>query len=91
MLSNSGEVSCSTLGPWWDSNPRPCDPGLCFLEEEGFYYLCSENKGADQLRSYCAADQLLCFRIYAKRQFSHDMSHIEPGSVKHGLEKSQEL
>ena len=28
------------------------------------YYLCSENKGADQL---CG-----CFRIYAERRFSHD-------------------
>ena len=25
------------------------------------YYPCSENKGADQLRSYCTADQRLCF------------------------------
>ena len=27
------------------------------------YYLCSENKGADQLCSYCTADLHLCFRI----------------------------
>ena len=27
------------------------------------YYLCSENKGADQLCSYCTADLRLCFRI----------------------------
>ena len=27
------------------------------------YYLCSENKGAGQLRSYCAADLCLFFRI----------------------------
>ena len=27
------------------------------------YYLCSENKGADQLRSYCEADLRLCFRL----------------------------
>ena len=32
-------------------------------EEEGLYYLCSGNKGADQLRSYCEADLRLCFRI----------------------------
>ena len=32
-------------------------------EEEGLYYICSENKGAD-LR--------LCFGIYAKSRFSHD-------------------
>ena len=25
-------------------------------EEEGVYYPCNENKGADQLRSYCEAD-----------------------------------
>ena len=30
--------------------------------EEELYYLSSENKGADQLRSYCEADLHLCFR-----------------------------
>ena len=30
----------------------------------------SENKGADQLRSYCAADLCLCFRICKKPVFS---------------------
>ena len=30
---------------------------------EGLNYLCSENKGADQLRGYCEADLRLCFRI----------------------------
>ena len=39
-------------------------------EVEGLYYLCSENKGADQLRSYCAADLRLCFRICKKQVFS---------------------
>ena len=29
--------------------------------EETLYYLCSENKGADQLCSYCTADLRLCF------------------------------
>ena len=29
--------------------------------EAGFHYPCSENKGADQLRSYCEADLRLCF------------------------------
>ena len=33
------------------------------LQIEGFYYLCSENKGADQLRGYREADLRLCFRI----------------------------
>ena len=27
------------------------------------YYLCSENKGADQLCSYCTADMHLCFHL----------------------------
>ena len=36
------------------------------------YYLCSENKGADQLRGCREADLLLCFRIYAKIRFSHN-------------------
>ena len=30
---------------------------------ERLYYLCSENKGADQLRGYREADLRLCFRI----------------------------
>ena len=30
---------------------------------EELYYPCSENKGADQLRSYCEAELRLCFRI----------------------------
>ena len=32
-------------------------------KEEEMYYPCCENKGADQLRSYCEADLRLCFRI----------------------------
>ena len=32
-------------------------------EVEGLYYLCSENKGADQLRGDREADLHLCFRI----------------------------
>ena len=32
-------------------------------EVQGFYYPCSENKGADQLRGYREADLRLCFRI----------------------------
>ena len=34
------------------------------------YYPCSENKGADQLRSYCEADLRLCFRIGKNPVFS---------------------
>ena len=39
------------------------------------YYLCSENKGADQLRSYREADLRLVF-AHAKSRFSHDEAHI---------------
>ena len=53
-------------------DPENMARGLKFriLIEEGLYYPCSENKGADQLRSYCAADLLLCFRICKKPVFS---------------------
>ena len=36
------------------------------------YYPYSENKGLDQLRSYCAADLRLGFRIMQKGVFSHN-------------------
>ena len=39
-------------------------------EEEGLYYLCSENKGADQLRGCREADLRLCFRTYKNPIFS---------------------
>ena len=39
-------------------------------KEEGLYYPCSENKGADQLRGYREADLRLCFRIYKNPVFS---------------------
>ena len=38
--------------------------------EEELHYLCSENKGADQLRSYCEADLPLCFHIGQNPVFS---------------------
>ena len=59
--------------------------GLKFriYEEEGLYYPCSENKGADQLRGYREADLRLCFHIckmlvfaYVKCWFSHDAANI---------------
>ena len=43
--------------------------------EEGLYYPYSENKGADQLRSYCAAALRLNFQI-CKIPFSHDEAHM---------------
>ena len=49
---------------------------------EGLYYLCSKNKGADQLRSYCAADLRLCFCIRENQVFSWRSSNnnYEPRS-----------
>ena len=46
--------------------------GLKFriLEVEGLYYLCSENKGADQLLGNREAVLRLCFRICKKPVFS---------------------
>ena len=39
-------------------------------EEEGLYYPCGENKGADQLRGYREAGLRLCFRICRLLVFS---------------------
>ena len=39
-------------------------------KEEEMYYPCSENKGANQLRSDCEADLSLCFRICKMLVFS---------------------
>ena len=52
--------------------------GLNFriYEVEGLCYLCSENKGADQLRSYFAAGLRLYFCIYAQSKFSQDMIQL---------------
>ena len=48
--------------------PQRIVRGLKFRisEIEGLYYLCSKNKGPDQLCSYCTADLPLCFRICKK-------------------------
>ena len=46
---------------------------------EGLYYLCSENKGADQLRGYREADLCLCFRICKKPVFSQCGSFVSVG------------
>ena len=42
---------------------------------EGLYYLCSENKGADQLRGYHEADLHFCFSICKKQVFSRSRSN----------------
>ena len=47
-----------------------------FYGDEKLYYPCSENKGADQLRSYCEADLRLCFRIGNNPVFSRRGSYI---------------
>ena len=39
-------------------------------------YPCSENKGDDQLRSYCQADLRLCFRL-CRLLVSHVMALIQ--------------
>ena len=56
----------------WAVQPQKMARGLKFQihEVEGFHFLCSENKGADQLRRYGAADLQLCFRICKKQAFS---------------------
>ena len=41
------------------------------------YYLCSENKGADQLRGYREADLRLCFRICKTFVFSRRGSNTK--------------
>ena len=45
------------------------------------YYLCSENKGADQLRGYREADLRLCFRICKKPVFLRRGSFHDPDSA----------
>ena len=61
---------------WSDSNQavqlQKMATGLKFriYKVEGLYYLCSENKGADQLHGYREADLRLCFRICKMLVFS---------------------
>ena len=58
---------------------------------EGLYYLCSENKGADQLRGYREADLRLCFRIckmlyilYTQTDTRNEISHSSCQTSKQG-------
>ena len=61
---------------WSDTNQavqlQKMARGLKFqiLKVEGLYYLCSENKGADQLRGHREADLRLCFHICKMLVFS---------------------
>ena len=45
-------------------------------KEEGLFYLCSENKGPDQLRSYYKS---ICVFVFAfvKSRFSRDMAYLD--------------
>ena len=47
------------------AQPQKMVRGLKFWIKEVWelYYLCSENKGADQLRGHCAADLCLMMRL----------------------------
>ena len=65
------------------AQPQNMARGLKFRikKVEGLYYLCSENKGADQLRGYREADLCLCFRI-CKTLVSHDAAHFIIDAIK---------
>ena len=54
---------------------------LCMQEVEVLYFLCSENKNADQLRGYREADLRLCFRICKKPVFSRRGSYLKRKEV----------
>ena len=49
---------------------------------DGLYYLCSENKAADQLRGYREADLCLYFRICKKPVFSRCGSYFDQSALK---------
>ena len=61
---------------WSDTNqdvqPHKMVRGVkfCIHEVGVLYYLCSENKGADQLHGYREADLSLCFSICKMLVFS---------------------
>ena len=56
----------------WVVQPQKMARGLKFRikEVKGLYYLCSENKGADQLCGHHAADLCLCLCICKSQVFS---------------------
>ena len=61
--------------------------GLKFRIEvvEELYYPYSENKGADQLRSYCATAQLICVFVFAhaNSRFFQDEAHMKKSRFPH--------
>ena len=78
-----------------DTNPREQQQKMVrnlkfqTKEVEALYYLCSENKGADQMCGYRADDLQLCFCICKKKVFSlcglnkHDTAHNRCQELKH--------
>ena len=54
------------------------------------YYLCSENKGADQLRGHREADLRLCF-AHAKHLFSDDTSHMFKDQMANTVDPDQTI
>ena len=77
---------------WSDTNQavqlQKLTRGLKFriYKVEALYYLCSENKGADQLRGDREADLRLCFRICEMFFFSHDAAQIKNAGYLVSLE-----
>ena len=62
------------------------------INKEELYYSSSENKGADQLCSYCTADLIYAFVFtYAKILFSHDATHLSYFRVHYILNVSREI
>ena len=55
----------------WAVQPKESVRALNFqiYDEEGLFYLCSENKDTDQLDGYCAADLRQCFCRCKKADF----------------------
>ena len=50
----------------------------------GIFCVSCVNKDTDHLHGYFhAADLNLCFHIYAKSKFSHDVAHIKSRSRQH--------
>ena len=73
-------MSCDTTKPVFWVFDKVRQKPVCSATEDGYkleifereklYCPCSENKGVDQLRSYCDADLRLCFRIGKNLVFS---------------------
>ena len=72
MKHDIEKIQCMKSFPMWHVQPQKMTGGLKFRiwELEGFSYLCSKNKGTDQLHGHRAADLCLCFCMYEKQDFS---------------------